>query len=112
MALYWWRLPLVVLLLLFIDTVLLFASEDHIWSYYVGLIMEWITMLAVLAVGVITVAIIVRDFKMKCYRRAVTCLLVSILGVVVLFAWLFFYGMAAQSAPTYYAERHPIQFGI
>lgn len=40
MALYWWRLPLVVLLLLFIDTVLLFASEDHIWSYYVGLVME------------------------------------------------------------------------
>ena len=108
MTRYWWRLPLVVLLLLFIDTMLLSASEDHIWPYYVGLVMEWITMLAVVAVGVITVVIIVRDFKMKRYRHAVTCLLASLLGVVVLFAWSFFYGMAAQSAPTYYAERHPI----
>ena len=40
MARNWWRLPLEVLLLLFIDTVLLFASEDHMWSYYAGLIME------------------------------------------------------------------------
>ncbi len=108
MTRYWWRLPLVVLLLLFIDTMLLSASEDHIWPYYVGLVMEWITMLAVVAVGVITVVIIVRDFKMKRYRHAVICLLASLLGVVMLFAYLLFYGMAAQSALSYYAERHPI----
>ena len=78
------------------------------WAYDVGLVMEWITILAILAVGVLTIIIIVRDFIIKRYDHAVMCLLVSMLGVVVVYAWLFFYGMAAGSAPTYYAEKHPI----
>ena len=108
MTRYWWLMPLALLLLFFIDTLLVFISEYYMWAYDVGLVMVWITILAILAVGVLTIIIIVRDFIIKRYDHAVICLLVSMLGVVVVYAWSFFYGMAAGSAPTYYAEKHPI----
>ncbi len=108
MTRYWWLMPLALLLFFFIDTLLVFISEYYMWAYDVGLVMEWITILAILAVGVLTIIIIVRDFIRKSYKHAVICLLVSVLGVVVLYAWSCYYGKVAGSTPTYYAEKHPI----
>lgn len=105
---YWWQLSLIVLLVLFVDIALFFASNNHICFYYAGLVMDWITVLTVITFGVITVATIVRHFKMKYYWQAFSCLLGSLLGLVVFFVWLFIYGMAAQSSLSYYAEHHPI----
>lgn len=103
-----WQLPLVVLFFLFIDVVLLFASEEHIGFYYASLVMEGITPLIVLASIVIITVVIVRDFKAKRYKHAVACIVASLVGMVLLFVMMGIYGLAVQSFPTYYAEQHPI----
>lgn len=108
MARYWWQLPLTLLLVCFVDMVLLFVSEDCQWAYYAGTAMEWVTMLGALAFVVVTVIVVVKDFKRKEKGRAVATIVGLAVSMVLFDIWMLLYGLVAQSAPTYYAERHPI----